>query len=363
MWVVLLAIVTVGVAIAVGSNWYFHPPLSEVSPTPDPAIEEQTPAPVNPQTPLPENIPSVVFQTPVNAPSVAPTRLLEDMEALAFDRSTDANRQRSREYILDRLTAAGWEPQLYPFEGGVNIVAERSGTDADAGAILVGAHYDTVPDSPGADDNASGVAVVLEMARLLGDRQTARSLKLAFFDREEVGLHGSLAFAMDETLRSDLRGAIVMDMVAYACDVPGCQQYPPNIPVKPPSDRGDFLAIVGDQEHMPLIEAFVYGTGADLPPVLTLPVPFKGLLMPDTLRSDHSPFWYQGIGAVLVTDTANLRSPHYHQPSDTVENIDRAFFVGSAQLVVNATTLLLETQGSLQTSLGDRPNSAHSSDP
>ncbi len=67
-------------------------------------------------------------------------------------------------------------------------------------------------------------------------------------------------------------------------------------------------------------------------------IPIKGVLTPDTLRSDHAPFWYQGIGAVLVTDTANLRNPHYHQPTDIVEDIARQFFLGSAQLILNSTT-------------------------
>jgi len=75
----------------------------------------------------------------------------------------------------------------------------------------------------------------------------------------------------------------------------------------------------------------------------------KGLLTPDTLRSDHAPFWYQGVGAVLVTDTANLRTPHYHQPSDIPATIDRPFFIGAAQIVLNATTKLLDNTGVLVT--------------
>jgi hypothetical protein len=66
------------------------------------------------------------------------------------------------------------------------------------------------------------------------------------------------------------------------------------------------------------------------------------MLLPDTLRSDHAPFWYQGVGAVLLTDTANLRTPHYHQASDTLRTLDKPFFTGAAQIVVNATTKLLD---------------------
>ena len=200
-----------------------------------------------------------------------------------------------------------------------------------------------MPTSPGADDNATGVASVLEVARLLGSRPTPRTLQLALFDREELGLLGSRAFVADKKHLENLQGAIVMDMVGFACHKVGCQKYPQGLPVVPPSDKGDFLAVVGDMEHATLLDAF-QSSGQEIPPVLTLPVPLKGMLMPDTLRSDHAPFWYRGVGAVLLTDTANLRTPHYHQPSDTAATLDKSFFTASAQLVVNATTKLLEAR-------------------
>jgi hypothetical protein len=102
--------------------------------------------------------------------------------------------------------------------------------------------------------------------------------------------------------------------------------------------------VIGDTEHIDLLGAFQNLSTMntkDLPAVLTLPVPLKGLFTPDTLRSDHAPFWYHGVGAVLVTDTANLRTPHYHQPSDLPKTIDPKFFNSSAQIIVNATMNLL----------------------
>ena len=278
----------------------------------------------------------------VNTPKVSREKLLAHIRALNYRRYTEAERVRTRSYVTKSLKQLGWKPELQTFEGGVNIFAQRQGTDAKAGSILVGAHYDTVPASPGADDNATGVAVVLEVARLLGSRPTPRTLQLALFDREELGLLGSRAFVADEKHLENLQGAIVMDMVGFACHKVGCQKYPQGLPVVPPSDKGDFLAVVGDMEHATLLDAFQPSGQDSLPPVLTLPVPLKGMLMPDTLRSDHAPFWYRGVGAVLLTDTANLRTPHYHQPSDTPATLDKSFFTASAQLVVNATTKLLE---------------------
>lgn len=286
----------------------------------------------------------------VNLPQIDPSLLWKHVESLAGEREGERDRTFARDYISQQLKTFGFSPELQPFDRGINVFAERKGTDSKAGAILVAAHYDTVPKSPGADDNATGVAVVLEVARLLGSRPTPRTLQVAFFDREEIGLLGSLAFAGSPARLKNLQGAIVLDMVGYACHTPGCQQYPEGLTAQPfleasgvtSPDKGEFIAVVGDAEHPLLLKTFAESGNADLPAVVALPVPLKGLLTPDVLRSDHAPFWYKGIGAVLVTDTANLRSPHYHQSTDTLATIDRPFFTGSAQIVVNATAKLLE---------------------
>ncbi len=278
----------------------------------------------------------------VSTEQVSATKLFAHIQRLYFTRYTPAERSRTRSYITTELKKLGWKPKLEKFTDGVNILAERQGDNKEAGAILVAAHYDTVFISPGADDNASGVAVLLEIARLFGSHPTPRTLQLVFFDREEAGLLGSKAFVTNKAHLQNLHGVIVMDMVGFTCHTAGCQKYPVGLPLTPPSDKGDFLAVVGDAEHLPLLSTFQNSQeSAKLPPVLTLPIPLKGLLTPDVLRSDHAPFWYQGVGAVLVTDTANLRTPHYHQPSDVPGTIDRSFLTGAAQVVVNATTKLL----------------------
>lgn len=337
IWLGLLFLIVIVVIGTSGNtkNKLFEQPPSQV-------IVESLP---NENTPLQSPVPiSQELQ-------VAADRLFSHLQNLNFQRYTNAERSRTRTYITTELRKLGWKPKLETFSDGVNIFAERQGTNKKAGAILVAAHYDTVAASPGADDNASGVAVILEAARILGVRPTPRTLQLAFFDREEAGLLGSKAFVSKAARLQNIRGAIVMDMVGYACHTVGCQQYPAGLPVTPPSDKGDFLVAVGDTEHLPLLNAF-QNSQTDLPAVLTLPIPLKGLLTPDTLRSDHAPFWYQGVGAVLVTDTANLRTPHYHQPSDIPATIDRDFFIGSAQIVLNATNTLLEKEQDLATQQG-----------
>lgn len=276
----------------------------------------------------------------ITLPKVDADRLLSDLKFLAFERHGNSDRQRSRAYIRRVLEAAGWQVEEQPFLDGVNLYAERSGSDPNLKAVLLGAHYDTVDASPGADDNGTGVATVLETARLLGQLVTPRSLQLVLFDLEESGLFGSKAY-VEQIDKTQLRGAIVLDMVGYRCETAGCQSYPSVLPIRPPTDRGNFLAAIGDQGHPELLNSFV--NQDNLPPVLTLAVPTLGGVASDLVRSDHAPFWDKGIGAVLVTDTANFRNPHYHQPSDTVETIDAEFFVGSAQQIINAIARLLQS--------------------
>ncbi len=299
-----------------------------------------------PATPAPviQVAPTVLPSAPSPLPSppvVEPAQLWQHIQALSFERSTPSDRARTRQYLSQTLQKFGWQPELQTFEGGVNVVAQRPGTNRQAGVVLVTAHYDTVPGSVGADDNASAIAAVLEIARLMGTRTTQRTLKLAFFDQEETGLLGSFAYLANPANQQNLIGVINLEMVGYACHRIGCQQYPNGIPSELRRDRGDFLAVIGDQEHAFLLEAFSSSKQANLPPVQTLAVPYKGVMMPDLLRSDHAPFWYQNIGAVMVTDTSNFRNPNYHQASDTAATLDRPFLAGATQQVFNAVNRLV----------------------
>lgn len=339
IWIVLFITVAVG-AVGWGSlSWQHSSPIPEVW------VDRKIDISQNP-SPLP--VPTETKE--VNFPQIDSSSLWKHVEILVGERDGERDRSFARNYISKQLQALGLSPQLQTFDRGTNIFAERKGTDSTAGAILVAAHYDSVVKSPGADDNATGVAVVLEVARLLASRPTSLTLQVAFFDREEIGLLGSLAFTGNPARLKDLQGAIVLDMIGYACHTSGCQRYPEGLTVEPfldaagvtSADKGEFITVVGDAEHPLLLGTFSKLGKAGLPPVVALPVPLKGILTPDVLRSDHAPFWYKGVGAVLVTDTANLRSPHYHQSSDTLATIDRPFFAGSAQIVVNATAKLLE---------------------
>lgn len=312
-----------------------------------PPSAKVTPAPGNGSPAIPERR---LAQASVPAPpQVASEKLFQHIDALNFERYESSDRARTRNYLTQTLKGYGWQPQLQNFDGGVNLVASRSGTDPKAGAILVTAHYDTVAGSPGADDNASAIATALEVARLFRQQKTVRSLKLAFFDQEEQGLLGSWAFTAQPENVATVAGVINLEMVGYACHRNGCQKFPEGLLEKPPSDRGEFISVIGDQEHLPLLKAFQNEPSSSLPPIIPLAIPLKGMMAPDLLRSDHAPFWYYNIGAVMVTDTANFRNPNYHRATDTPDTLDRTFLTGTAQQIANAVNRLLHSQQSLTT--------------
>lgn len=281
-------------------------------------------------------------------PQVSIDRLMAHVEALNYERYTERDRKTTRDYAAQVLQASGWATQEQAFDTGVNLIAQRPDADPQSGKIIVAAHYDSIRGSPGADDNASAVAAALEVAQLLSDRSVGRTLQIVLFDKEEAGLVGSTAYVEQTENLRNVDGVIVLEMLGYACHTVGCQQQPPGFSIETPSKVGDFLAIVGDTEHRPLLDTF-QRPESNFPQTLTLPVPVKGFLSPIFLLSDHTPFWYKNVGAVMVTDTAFLRNPHYHRRSDIPSTFDRDFFRGATQIVVDATLNLLERPSPLTT--------------
>jgi Zn-dependent M28 family amino/carboxypeptidase len=201
--------------------------------------------------------------------------------------------------------------------------------------LLIGAHYDTVSGSPGADDNASGLVVLLEVASRLSARPLARPVWLVAFCLEEQDRLGSQAFASRlKAERRELAGAIILECVGFARSEAGTQQIPPGIPIVVPT-QGDFLAIVGNEASRSLVlqlEQEAQRNAAQLKP-LSLVVPGRGEAMPHTRRSDHASFWDAGYPAVMLTDTANFRNPHYHRETDTVDTLNLEFLSNVAATV------------------------------
>lgn len=281
-------------------------------------------------------------------------RLLGHVQAIAKPRYSAEQKAEARQYIVSQLASYGVMATAQPYGPaetgsrleGTNLLAEIPGSDAAAGAIVLGAHYDTVENSAGADDNGSAIATLIEAARIFSSGQSQATLKLVFFDQEEQqpdnsGLLGSLAYVQSEDIQ-DVKGAVVLDMIGYACREAGCQSYPPRLPIQNLPDTGDFLAVMGLNTNTNLIGAFVLSAQQHWPLVLSLPIPENLVrLFPDLLRSDHAPFWERNIPAVFVTDTANYRNPNYHTPQDLPATLDASFLTGSAQHVINAVATLL----------------------
>lgn len=273
--------------------------------------------------------------------------------------------------LFERVRALGFEPRLHPVRWSrrsdpvrrdwANIVFEIPGTSHAREVLIVGAHFDAVPFSPGADDNASGVAGLLEIARVLRDRPLRRTVRFILFNLEEVtgvfGLVGSRQEAarlkpVIDAGQERVVGMISLEMLGYYCDEPGSQRNPfRGMPGLPDRDVGDFLALAGSSRHRALIRALDQAMRRAEPDLLTLvidafPNAQVPIVPPDLLRSDHAPFIELGIPAVMVTDTANFRNPHYHRPTDTVDTLDPVRFPRAVRALAAAVEALAGPGGS-----------------
>ena len=247
---------------------------------------------------------------------------------------------RAEQYISEVFEDAGLEvtEQPYQYEGHrvANLIARPPGAPGSSNYYAVGAHYDTVPSSPGADDNASAVAVMLELGRRLAENGSPAPIRLVAFTLEEPPAHetghqGSRIFVEECARRGDdVAGAIVLEMVGFTSPH---QNYPSVLRWAGYPDRGDYIGVVTNWRSRALSRAVLKGfrRNKDLP-AESLLVPFNGHILPDTRRSDHASFWNARLPALMVTDTAFFRNPNYHQPSDTADTLDFGFM---AQLVLS----------------------------
>ncbi|MEG4071592.1 M20/M25/M40 family metallo-hydrolase [Microcoleus sp. Pol14C2] len=202
--------------------------------------------------------------------------------------------------------------------------------------IVIGAHYDTVPGSPGADDNATGVAVLLELAREIASAPLKYPVQLVAFDMEEYGYLGSSHHAAKyKQQQESIRLMISLEMLGYCNHNPNSQSYPAGLKYFYPNS-GNFIALIGTLRTVPDLINLSGKIRKSGQPCEWLPVPNRGLIVPDTRRSDHVPFWDNGYPAIMVTDTANMRNPHYHRGSDRIETLDLDFLAGVCQGLVEA---------------------------
>lgn len=285
---------------------------------------------------------------------VDPEQLRTHVRALEGERhpyASPAALERAVAYVEGQLEGFGLEVRRHTFQfrgrSFPNVAGVIPGSDATAPRVLVGAHLDSVRGTPGADDNASGVAGMLECARLLVGARPIATIELVGFNLEErqgwtyrVGSRNWAAQARREGVR--YRGALILEMVGYRTWEERSQVIPWPIRWMGLPRVGNYLAAVGDGKSQHLLRTFLEA-GAEAVPelrVVSLHSPLRGWLVWATRRSDNASFWSCGYPALLLTDTGDLRNPHYHRPSDLVETLDLGFTTDVTDAVVACVRML-----------------------
>lgn len=237
--------------------------------------------------------------------------------------------QAATNYIRSELARAGYSviEQPYAVEGDTvsNLEAQLAGSDANEPAIVVGAHYDSVVGTIGADDNATGAAGVLELARELQETKLRRTVRFVFFVNEEPPYFqteqmGSLSYARQlRRAGVPISAMISLEMLGYYSDLPDSQKYPSGLGMFYP-DRGNFIGFVSNSASRGLLRRAVREFRE------STKFPSEGLAAPDTWPgvgwSDQWSFWRVGYPAIMITDTAVFRYPYYHTAEDRVTEIN-----------------------------------------
>ncbi|MBX3331051.1 MAG: M28 family peptidase [Nitrospira sp.] len=276
-------------------------------------------------------------------------RLKDDLHRLVGERHPLSSLIRLQEvetYLHRQFTDAGLTVTKHSFQalGGTyhNVIGTARPTaqpSQSAPPLILAAHFDTVQGSPGADDNASALAVLLSITRQVRAMTLGRPIRFIAFNLEEDNLLGSAAYAaLLRKNRETIHGAIVLECVGYASHQHNSQKIPPGVPIAVPT-TGNFLAVIGNERSQALTGAVAKAMQSHLP-IVPLVVPGNGEKLPDTRRSDHTSFWEQGFPAVMLTDTANFRNPHYHRPTDTLDTLNLDFIASVADGVTAAVIAL-----------------------
>ncbi|MEP6911794.1 MAG: M28 family peptidase [bacterium] len=266
------------------------------------------------------------------------------------------------------LLPAGVIPMLYPRLAGANILACKEGLSSTE-TIVVGAHHDTIRDSPGADDNTASVAALLELARLLAPYSFEKTVMLAAFDMEEINFFGSKQLVKELLTERKITCGIIYETMAFTAHDPGTQEIPARFGYLYPGQMrkirnrkfvGDWTLVLyrGFASFVArhFAEGLAHTSNPQVPIMIrdALDIPLLGRAVRRRIpgvhafgRSDHVSFWEAGIPAIMISDTAGFRNPHYHEPSDTPETLD---YVRLAAIVGATAVTIAQVAG-----LVDRP--------
>ena len=240
-----------------------------------------------------------------------------------------AKLKEAADFLTRELTATGYTVRRLPYRDGdgeyENLEAELPGTAAPGEIVVVGGHYDSVEGTPGANDNGSGAVATLALARRFAGKPAGRTLRFVMFVNEEPPFfqretQGSLVYAKACQARGDrIVGMLSLETLGYFRDEPGTQQYPEVVRWFYP-DTGNFIAFVGNVQSRRLVRTSIASFRRH-----TL-FPSEGIATFGFIEgidwSDHASFWQCGYPGLMVTDTAVFRYPHYHQPTDTPDQVD-----------------------------------------
>ncbi len=257
--------------------------------------------------------------------------------------------EQAAQYIEKEFLKVGLDVKedLFQWEGKTykNIVAEKKGITSPRRVLILGAHYDTVPGSPGADDNSSAVALLLEVARNIQAVPLESTVRLIAFSLEEYDYAGSTHYVGSlKEGGEEILGMISVEMVGFTGSE---QNYPSYLNPKHYPSVGDFIAVIGNEKSKELLERVCqsFRTGVPELPLEFLIVPGNGEGMEEVRLSDHSPFWDHGVPALMITDTGFLRNPNYHLSSDSAETLNFEFMQKVAVGVYHSVAELARSAG------------------
>ena len=257
------------------------------------------------------------------------------------------------EFLERQLQEAGYEVRRQEIDLGEHVVwnvdVQCIGRSRPGEILVVGAHYDTVPGSPGANDNGSAVVANLALARAFSQLAPERTVRFAFFVNEERPYYmteamGSLCYAQECRARNEnLVGMLCLETIGCYAEEPLSQRYPVNFLRRIYPTAGDFVAVVGNVRSRHFVRDVIRG-------LRRVDFPSEGMAAPrwlkDIFRSDHASFWLCGYPAAMVTDTANFRYPYYHTAEDTIDKIN---YVALARVVTGLEESILQLAGKAST--------------
>ena len=279
-----------------------------------------------------------------HAPKAGSSTRLREIISHLSERIGERNLSRPKKlnetvtYVQKMLESMGYSIDRQSFSvSGIechNLIAEVVGSVSPKEIVLICAHYDSARGTPGANDNGTGVAALIEIAEQLRGKQFTRTVRLVAFANEEPpyfqrdGLMGSWVYAKACRARGDdLKIVMSLETLGYYTDEPQSQKYPPLLAVLYPS-TGNFIGFVSNvesrQQLTDTVKIFRKHCKVDAQ-IAALPGDLKGVGW-----SDHWSFWQEGYSGIMVTDTAPFRYPHYHEATDTIDKIE---FVRYSQVV------------------------------